>query len=42
MPIHNDFRNRLYPNIVAIDARCAQIKAFADAAPWVQVDAPPK
>ena len=31
-----------YPNIVAIDARCAQIKAFADAAPWVQVDAPPK
>ena len=31
-----------YPNIVAIDAHCAQIKAFADAAPWVQVDAPPK
>ena len=31
-----------YPNIVAIDARCAQIKAFADAAPWVQVDAPQK
>ena len=31
-----------YPNIVAIDERCAQINAFADAAPWVQVDAPQK
>ena len=29
-----------YPNIVAIDERCAQIKAFADAAPGLQVDAP--
>ncbi|UOO90003.1 maleylacetoacetate isomerase [Vitreoscilla massiliensis] len=29
-----------YPNIVAIDAHCAQIKAFADAAPLQQPDAP--
>ena len=29
-----------YPNIVAIDAHCRTLKAFADADPMVQPDAP--
>ena len=29
-----------YPNIVAIDAHCRTLKAFADADPMVQLDAP--
>ncbi|AUZ05109.1 maleylacetoacetate isomerase [Vitreoscilla sp. C1] len=29
-----------YPNIVAIDKHCMQLKAFADAAPFAQPDAP--
>jgi len=29
-----------YPNIVAIDAHCQALKAFADAAPMMQLDAP--